>query len=66
VTVTYDKASHLGMDVGSNKSIVGVGNKGVCMERAYGSRLVLRMSSSKTSTLTTSTPSMFGEEMPSA
>lgn len=29
VTVTYDKASYLGMDVGSNKSIVGVGNKGI-------------------------------------
>lgn len=29
VTVTYDKASYLGMDVGSNKSIVGKGNKGV-------------------------------------
>lgn len=29
MTVTYDKASYLGMDVGSNKSIVGVGNKGI-------------------------------------
>jgi pectin lyase len=28
-TVTYDKASYLGMDVGSNKSLVGRGNKGV-------------------------------------
>ncbi|KAL0932498.1 pectin lyase [Colletotrichum truncatum] len=29
VQVKYDKASYLGMDVGSNKSLVGVGNKGV-------------------------------------
>uniref|UniRef100_A0A8H7N606 pectin lyase n=1 Tax=Bionectria ochroleuca TaxID=29856 RepID=A0A8H7N606_BIOOC len=29
ITVTYDKASHLGMDVGSNKSLVGKGSAGV-------------------------------------
>ncbi|PSN70595.1 pectin lyase-like protein [Corynespora cassiicola Philippines] len=28
VTVKYDKASYLGMPVGSNKSLVGVGNRG--------------------------------------
>ncbi|CAG9990991.1 unnamed protein product [Clonostachys byssicola] len=29
ITVTYDKASYLGMDVGSNKSLVGKGSAGV-------------------------------------
>jgi pectin lyase len=31
IQVTYDKASYVGMDVGSNKSILGVGNKGVIL-----------------------------------
>lgn len=31
IQVKYDKASHLGMPVGSNKSLVGVGNKGVLL-----------------------------------
>lgn len=31
VQVKYDKASYLGMDVGSNKSLVGVGDKGLLL-----------------------------------
>ncbi|KAF5001730.1 hypothetical protein FDECE_10863 [Fusarium decemcellulare] len=31
IQVKYDKASYLGMPVGSNKSLVGVGNKGVLL-----------------------------------
>lgn len=38
VTVTYDNAAKLGINVGSNKSIVGIGNKGVI--KGKGLRLV--------------------------
>ncbi|KAF4958977.1 hypothetical protein FSARC_10880 [Fusarium sarcochroum] len=31
IEVKYDKASYLGMNVGSNKSLVGVGNKGILL-----------------------------------